>query len=241
MQALLGTQDSFSLFKSRSWKLKEQLIAWALCVVSHSITLQIAVPSKKHPKILSQCKRKIHFKRGINCVVCPHPSPLGFPLKIFRSGLSLCNRTSCSWLVEHRKRTWWPVISVLPQMETENWLLNLCLRSLTGQIFWILYLSPLGLGGDGRDSVYPVCCRLTVYCVCSSEFQTQIGFGKGISSRKRCGDIISIKCHWWNLPCSPKTILLSMMMEWETSRYRARDMKKCGKTCFMTRTANTLI
>lgn len=150
MQALLGTQYSFSLVKSRSWKLKEQLIAWALCVVSHSITLQTAVPSKKTPKILSQCKRKIHFDRGINCVVCPHPSPLVLPLEIFGSGLSLCNRTLCSWLVEHKKRTWWPIIAVLPQMEAQgHWLLSLCLRNVTGQIFQI-FVSFWGLEGMDR-------------------------------------------------------------------------------------------
>lgn len=90
------------VFLSQKQNLEIKGIAWALYVFSHSITLQTAVPSK-NPQILSQCKRKIHFKRSINCVVCPHPSPLVLHLKIFRSGLSLCNRTSCSWLVEYRK------------------------------------------------------------------------------------------------------------------------------------------
>lgn len=227
VQALLGRQYSFSLDKSRSWKLKEQLIAWALYVVSHSITLQTAVPSKKTPKILSQCKRKINFQRGINCVVCPHPCPLVLPLEIFRTGLSLCNRTFCSWLEEHRKRTWWQIISILPQMETQgHWLLSPCLRNLTGQIFQIL-ISFWGLERMERTqfSQFIVDWQYTV----ARRFQTQTGFGKSISSRKRCGDIISMKCHWWDLPCSPKTIPLSMEIKWERSRYRAGIWKNVEK------------
>lgn len=166
MQPLLGSQYSFSLDKSRSWKLKEQLIAWALYVVSYSITLQTAVPCKKTPKILSQCKRKINFQRGINCVVCPHPCPLVLPLEVFRTGLSLCNRTLCSWLEEHRRRTWWPIISILPQMETQgHWLLSLCLRNLTGQIFQIFNLSPFGAWRGWKGLSLPS----LLYCVCSQE------------------------------------------------------------------------
>lgn len=51
-------------------------MAWVSYIFTHSKTLQTAVPSKKRPKVLYQCKREIYFKKGIDCVVCVLPIPL---------------------------------------------------------------------------------------------------------------------------------------------------------------------
>lgn len=145
-------------------------------------------------------------------VCVPHPSPHVLPVGIFRFGLSLWNRSFCSWLVEHRKRTWWLKVSVLPQMEMGGrLLLSLCSRNLPLQILLIpnqYLISPLSVGAHylevmEEDSVYLL---VVLCCVYSREISNPNRF----SSRKRCSDIIpNIKYHWWNLLCSPNMSLFN--------------------------------
>lgn len=93
--------------------------------------------------------------------------------------------------------------SKFPNGNRRTFIINSSFKKSTFTVLSNIYLVSFRDSGLGAD--HWRWCKRTPFnqlvvdwecalCV-TRRFQTQTGFGKGISSRKRCDDIISVKCH----------------------------------------------